>query len=88
MKDYKEGGTALDFACYSGDKETVKVLLDHGAQMSFTQNGYTALHTAAEDNFPDIVEMLVLGYQWNVNTVSTLLFHFVITVFYKLLFPS
>ena len=80
MKDYKEGGTALDFACYSGDKETVKVLLDHGAQPSFDQSGDTALHIAAKEKHPEIVEMLVLGYKWDVNTVSTIFFHFVSTL--------
>ena len=71
------GCTALHWACQSGDVKTVRVLLEHGAQMAFEEEGETALHTAAEHNFPDIVEMLVLGYQWNVNTVSTILFHFV-----------
>ena len=71
------GCTALDLACESGDVKTVRILMENNAKLSFDRSGYTGLHMAAQLNFPDIVEMLVLGYQWNVNTVSTLLFHFV-----------
>ena len=71
------GYTALHMACHSGYMKTMRVLLENGAQMSFTKVGNTALHIAAEERHPDIIEMLVLDYHWNVNTVSTLLFHFV-----------
>ena len=70
------GKTALDMACQFGDEDTVRVLLDHGAQIAFDQYGDTALHIATEFKHPDIVEMLVLDYQWNVNIVSKLLFLF------------
>ena len=75
MKNHA-GWTALDFACQSGDMNTVRILMDHGAEISFDNAGNTALHRATEYKHPDVVEMLVLGYQWNVNTVSTLLFNF------------
>ena len=71
------GRTALTCACQSGDVKTVRILTENNAKLSFDQDGETALHIATQKNFPDIVEILVLGFQWNVNTVSTLLFHFV-----------
>ena len=71
------GGTALQMACQSGDKQTVRVLLENGAETSFDNAGNTALHRATEFKHPDVVELLVLGYHWNVNTVSTLIFNFV-----------
>ena len=74
---HHRGQTALDLACESGDVKTVRILMEHNAKLSFDQAGNTGLHIAAKHNFPDIVEMLVLDYQWNVNTVSTILFHFV-----------
>ena len=68
--------------------KTVRILMERGGKLSFDQGGNTGLHIAARKNFPDIVEMLVLGYQWNVNTVSTLLFHFFVVLKIKSFIPQ
>ena len=75
MKD-KNGFTALDNACQSGDKKSVKLLCDRGAKLSYNIQGSTAIHRAAQNNHHEIVEMLVMKYNWDVNTVSTLLSKF------------
>ena len=67
------GNTALDLACQSGDKKSVKLLCDRGAKLSYAIDGSTAIHRAAQHNYHEIVEMLVSRYNWDVNTVSTLL---------------
>ena len=67
------GFTALDCACQNGDKKSVKLLCDRRAKLSFSIDGQTAIHIAAQYNHHEIVEMLVSRYNWDVNTVSKLL---------------
>ena len=66
------GFTALDVACQSGAKKSVMLLCDRGAKLSYTIDGFTAIHRAANNNHHEIVEMLVKRYNWDVNTVSKL----------------
>ena len=66
------GMTALDMACQSGEKKTVKLLLDKGSTLSYSKFGTTAMHRAAHANHHEIVEMLA-SYKWDVNIVSEFL---------------
>ena len=64
------GKTPLDAACFNGQKETVRLLLQHGAGVSHDIDGYSPLHIAAMENHADVVEMMVKEYHWDVNIVS------------------
>ena len=64
------GNTPLAGACQAGDIGMVRVLLQHGARVSYNQNGSTALHKAAIKNHADVVEMMVKDFHWEVNIVS------------------
>ena len=64
------GKTPLSLACQTGQIETVRVLLQHGARVSHDRNGNTPIHIAAEKNHADVVKMMVKEYHWDVNIVS------------------
>ena len=64
------GETPLALACQTGQKETVRVLLQHGAGVSNNTLGSTPLHIAAGSNHADVVEMMVEEFHWDVNIVS------------------
>ena len=66
----KNGNTPLALACQTGQIETVRSLLQHGAGVSHNRNGYSPLHIAAMINHADVVEMMVKEYRWDVNIVS------------------
>ncbi|MBP6421348.1 MAG: AAA family ATPase [Propionivibrio sp.] len=52
--------TALMWACVSKSAATVSLLLDHGADPnSIDHKGFTALHIAAEDNIPEVADLLL-----------------------------
>ena len=55
----KYGGTALDYAVYREDYNTVKLLLDNGADVNMKNNdGDTALDYAKEYERTEIIELL------------------------------
>lgn len=58
----KNGDTAIMLAAYLEQKETVKRLIEAGAQVN--QQGWTALHYAAVVGQLDIVEMLIAHYAY------------------------
>ena len=66
------GFTPLALACQAGDIGTVRLLLQHGARVSYDRDGFTALHIAAVRNHADVVEMMVNDFHWDadVNIVS------------------
>jgi ankyrin repeat protein len=56
----KGGMTALSYAASKGQKKTVEILLNAGANPEIsTDYGDTALTIAAKNNYPEIVELLV-----------------------------
>ncbi|KAF5398888.1 hypothetical protein PHET_07906 [Paragonimus heterotremus] len=58
--DFEADFTPLLFACYHGHLELVETLLRRGADINATaQNGWTALHWAAQRCHADIVELLL-----------------------------
>lgn len=55
-----EGYTPLTYAVFHGNNEMVKFMLQHGADASAKdKNGYNALHTAVENQYRDICELLL-----------------------------
>ena len=59
IKD-SNGWTALHYACQYGDLESVKILIDHHADInSFSNNKRTPLHLAAKMNRFEIVNYLI-----------------------------
>uniref|UniRef100_D3TQD2 MYND Zn-finger and ankyrin repeat protein n=1 Tax=Glossina morsitans morsitans TaxID=37546 RepID=D3TQD2_GLOMM len=70
----ENGMTPLQHACCKGNKETVQILLDMGADINFNQHGanYTPLHFAALSGNTEICRMLLdAGINPNsVNSVS------------------
>ena len=59
IKD-SNGWTALHYACQIGDLESVKILIDHQADINaFSNNRRTPLHLAAKMNRYDIVNYLL-----------------------------
>lgn len=64
IKD-SNGWTALHYACQFGDSEAVDILIKANIKLdSYSNNGRTPLHFAANFNFPSIVKYLLL-YQAN-----------------------
>ena len=59
IKD-SNGWTALHYACHNGVIESVKILVEHNADInSFSNNKRTPLHLAAKMNRVDIVNYLI-----------------------------
>ena len=60
IKD-SNGWTALHYACHNGDIKSVKILVEHNADInSFSNNKRTPLHLAAKMNRVDIVNYCFL----------------------------
>ena len=58
LKDMN-GWSPLHYACKVGDLESVKILIEFGAEINnFSNNRKIALHFACENNFPEIVFFL------------------------------
>ena len=64
------GWCPLALSCQAGHIETMRVLLQQGAQVTYTNHGATPLHIASLRNHAKIVEMLVQSFKWDVNIVS------------------
>ena len=61
----KMKGTSLILAAKRGDYDTVKELLDNGANVNQTnKNGWTALHAAAYEGHTEVVALLL---EWGAN---------------------
>ena len=79
------GRTILHHAAESGSISTIKYFLDYESEngnsdnpyifrnilvSSVTLSGYTALHSAAERNHPDVIDLLVNEYGFNINEIN------------------
>ncbi|MCJ1392629.1 hypothetical protein MMC18_005499 [Xylographa bjoerkii] len=66
----KKSRTALHWAASTGQEATVKLLLDHGANISArTNRRQTPLHMAAEEGHPGVVALLIVAGS-EVNALS------------------
>ncbi|KAJ1529125.1 hypothetical protein HK096_009136, partial [Nowakowskiella sp. JEL0078] len=65
-----EGNTPVYYAASNGRWDTVKILIEHGADPNLSRTGYTCLHEAAKNGNNTMVEYLISEGHADVNKLS------------------